>query len=88
MRVELRALSYQAVEGMWTGGNVGSALIKVVATNRAGQTYEKSYRGKQEVRSAFIGTQEINAQVVNGAVTEAVEQLFQDEELLTCLAES
>lgn len=85
-RVELRSLQYDASIGLWTGGNIGKAAIKIVATNSLGKTYEMTYRGQKEIRTAFVGSQETNTNVVNGALTEAIEEIFLDEKLLNFLA--
>ena len=87
MRVELRTLAYDASMGLWTAGNVGSAVVKVIATAPSGKTYEKSYRGQREIRTAFVGSQETNANVINDALSDALDQVFSDEELLKNLAE-
>ncbi|MEW6101853.1 MAG: YajG family lipoprotein [Candidatus Omnitrophota bacterium] len=71
---------------MWTGGNIGKSTIKVIATNPAGKTYEKSYHGQKEIRTCFIGSQETNSQVVNCAFDAAIENIFKDDELMQFLA--
>ncbi len=85
LKVELRSLAYDNAVGLWTGGNIGKATIKVVATNAVGKTYEKNYRGQKEIRTFFVGSQETNAKVINGAFEEAILRMFEDEELLKFL---
>jgi uncharacterized lipoprotein YajG len=85
MKVSLRTLAYDTAMGFWTGANIGKTVIKVTATNGAGQEYEKSYRSQKEIRTAFIGSQETNSKVVNEAFGEAVSKIFEDQELLNHL---
>lgn len=86
MRVELRVLAYDTAVGLWTAGNIGKSTIKVAATSPAGKTYEKTYHGKKEVRTCFIGSQETNSKVINYAFDAAIENIFKDEELMKFLA--
>ncbi len=81
LRVELRALSYDTAMGLWTGGNIGKSTIKIIANNSSGKTYEKSYRGQKEIRTVFVGSQETNSKVVNEALSEALNKVFEDKEL-------
>lgn len=85
MRVELRVLQYDTAMGLWTGGNIGKATIKVVATSPLGKTYEKSYHGQKEIRTCFVGSQETNSKVVNCAFDSAIENIFKDDELINFL---
>ena len=85
VKVQLRSLAYDTAVGLWTGGNIGKATIKVVATNSDGKTFEKNYRGQKEVRTVFVGSQETNAKVINEAFSEAIQRMFEDEELLKFL---
>lgn len=86
LKVELRSLAYDTSMGFWTGGNIGKATLKVVATNPSGGTYENAYRGQEEIRTAFIGSQETNAKVVNDALNGALERAFADQALWEFLA--
>jgi uncharacterized lipoprotein YajG len=86
MRVELRALAYDTAVGLWTGGNIGKAVVKVVASKPSGKTFEKSYRGQKEIRTIFVGSQETNSKVINGALDEVIKKVFEDKELLNFLA--
>ncbi|MFA5125277.1 MAG: YajG family lipoprotein [Patescibacteria group bacterium] len=85
MKVELRVLAYDVEMGFWTGGNIGKSTIKIVATNAAGQTYEKMYHGQREIRTCFLGSQETNAKVVNCAFSAAIENIFNDKDLIDFL---
>lgn len=87
MKGELRSLEYTSSMGLWTGGNIGTAVVKIIATDSSGKTYEKTYRGQSEVRTCFVGSQETNSKVVNDALTEALNKVFEDKELLSFLAQ-
>ncbi len=87
MKAELRSLEYITSMGFWTGGNIGTAVVKIIATKPSGKTYEKTYRSQKEVRTAFVGSQETNAKVVNGALTDTMNKVFEDRELFKFLAE-
>ncbi len=87
LKVTLRTLSYDSSAGLWTQGNIGKAAVKLVASQASGKTYEKTYRGQQEIRTAFVGSQETNAKVVNGALNDMLEKVFADTELWSFLAQ-
>ena len=87
LRVELRSLSYDTAMGLWTGGNIGKSIIKIVGTNSANKTYEKSYHGQKEIRTVFVGSQETNAKVVNEALAETLNKIFEDRDLWNFLVQ-
>jgi len=87
IKAELRSLSYETSMGFFTGGNIGTAVLKVIASQPSGKTYEKTYRSEKEIRTAFIGSQETNAKVVNDALADALNKVFEDRELLVFLAQ-
>ncbi len=85
LRVEIRTLDYDVSMGLWTGSNLAKASIKVLAHN-AGKTYEKVYRGQGEIRTMWVASQETNAKIINAAVSEVLNKMFADQELLAFLA--
>lgn len=87
MKTELRSLSYNTSMGLWTGGNIGTAMVKVIATQPSGKTYEKTYRSEKVIRTAFIGSQETNAKVVNESLNEALKKVFEDKDLMQFLTQ-
>jgi len=87
VKAELRSLAYTTVMGLWTGGNVGTAVVKVIANQPSGKTYERTYRSQKQIRSFFVGSQETNTKVVNQALTDALNKVFEDKELLKFLAQ-
>jgi len=87
LKVTLRSLSYDASRGLWTAGNIGEATVRIMASQVSGKTFEKTYRSQKEIRTAFIGSQETNAKVVNGALNDVLDKIFADEELWRFLAQ-
>lgn len=87
MKAELRSLTYTTSMGFWTGGNIGTAVVKIIATQPSGKAYERTYRSQKEIRTAFVGSQETNSRVVNEALSEAVSKVFEDRVLLEFLAQ-
>ena len=87
VKVELRTLSYETASGLLRGANLGQAILKLVASQPSGKTYERTYRSQQEIRTFFIASAETNAKVVNDALTDALQQMFADAALWRFLAE-
>lgn len=87
LKVELRSLAYDTSMGIWTGGNIGKAAVKVVALQPSGRTYENTYRSQKEIRTVFIGSQETNTTVINDALNDVLNQIFADTELWNFLTQ-
>jgi len=85
LAVYIRFLKYETVTGLWTGGNIGKAGLRVQATND-GNTYEKSYQAQSEIRTVWAGSQETNAKVINQAVSDVVKKMVEDKNLMALLA--
>lgn len=85
MRVEIRSLDYDVSAGLWTAGNHAKSSVKVVANN-GDQNYERMYRGQSEIRTAFVASQETNSKIINAAISEVLNRMFEDKELLEFLA--
>lgn len=85
--VEIRAVKFEANMGFWTGGNTGTCSFKVKVINKE-DTFEKMYRGDNEIRTAFAASQETISKVVNEAVEEALTNMFKDQQLLDFLAKN
>ena len=81
LKVELRSLSYDTSTGLWTAGNIGKAALKILATKESNKTFEKTYRSQNEIRTAFIASQETNAKIINAALSDALNKVFSDNEL-------
>jgi uncharacterized lipoprotein YajG len=85
VKVEIRSVEYDTSMGLWTAGNMANSAIKVIAYNES-KNYEKMYRSQVEIRTAFVASQETNAKIINQAVSDVIEKMFQDEDLLSFLA--
>ena len=86
LKIELRVLEYKTAMGLWTGGNIGTAAVKAIVTLPSGKGYEKSYRSQKDVRTLWASRQETNARVINEALTEVINKMFEDQNLLEILA--
>lgn len=86
LTVEVRFLDYSTSQGMFTGGvNIRGALK--ASAQRDGQTYEQLYRSDKEERVVVVPTAKTNEQWINTALSEVLQQLFNDQGLMTFLAQ-
>jgi uncharacterized lipoprotein len=85
LKVEVRLISYSTSTGLWTGGVHTKAAIKAVASNNE-KTYEKLYRAENEVRKAFVPSAKTNIRLINEIVSQVLQKLFQDQDLMAFLA--
>lgn len=83
---EVRLLEYSTSTGLFTGGVHIRAAIKVRATAPGGKTHEKLYRSDREERVAVVPTAEKNEAWINRGLSEVIEQIFDDDQLLNLLA--
>jgi uncharacterized lipoprotein len=83
---EVRLLEYSTSVGVFTGGVHIRAAIKVRAASSSGKTHEKLYRSDHEERVAVVPTAEKNEAWINRGLSEVIEQIFTDEQLLDLLA--
>ena len=86
LNAEVRLLEYSTSTGFFTGGVHIRAAIKVRAYAPGGKTYEKLYRSDREERVAVVPTAEKNEAWINRGLSEVIEQIFADDELLDLLA--
>ena len=85
LKVEIRAIDYSTEFGIWTGGNLTKTALKVVVQDKSKIFYEKTYRGENEIRTAFVASQETNAKIINNAVADVLNKMFADEMMLESL---
>ncbi len=86
LSVEVRLLEYSTSQGFWTGGvNIKGALKAVASKN--GKTYEKMYRTDKEERVVVVPTAETNEKWINGALSEVLRQLLDDNGLTMFLTQ-
>ena len=80
LTVELRLLEYSTSTGFWTGGVQIQGTLKAIA-GKDGKTYEQMYRSDKQERVAVVPTAEVNERWINDALTDVLNQLFQDSAL-------
>lgn len=85
MHVEIRAIEYNAGIGMWTVSTKTAAALKVTCRNNE-KTYENLYRAETEKRGMSTAFAETNEILINRVVSEALDKILQDKELLTFLS--
>lgn len=86
LKVEIRLLQYSTSTGFWTGGIHMKSTLKAVA-KKDGKEYENIYRVDNEKRVFFVPGSSKNEQIINQAISEVLQKLFQDQELISFLAE-
>ncbi|SRR6266446_377873 len=85
MRVDLRLLEYEVTMGFWTGTMSSRAALKVTCTNGT-ETFDKLYRSNHEEHSMWVQTAASNNRQLSLAVSDVLDQMFRDQELLAFLA--
>ncbi len=85
LKVEIRLLEYSTSTGFFTGGIHTKAALKAIA-NANGKIYEKIYRVDNEKRVVVVPTASANEKYLNQLVSEILNKLFQDQELIATLA--
>ena len=86
LKVEIRLLEYSTSTGFWTGGVHTKATLKAIA-NVNEKTYENLYRVDNEKRVFFVPSASANQKLLDELVSEVLNKLFQDNELIAFLAE-
>ena len=82
-----RLLEYSTSQGFWTGGVHVKGALKAYAS-RASDNYERVYRSEKEERTVIVPTAESNENLINTALTELLNQVFEDTGLFKFLAAS
>jgi len=85
LKVEIGLIKYQMHSGDWTVGVYTKAAFKAEATNK-GETYKNFYRVENQKRAGLPPSAETNDRLINQAVSQVVQKLFDDQELITFLA--
>jgi len=85
LSVEIRALSYDTSVGFWTGGVEVKSALKASA-KRGTLEYDKLYRSDEEKRVAVVPTAAKNEEWINAALTDVLNQMFNDLGLMRHLA--
>ena len=85
MTVEIRMLEYSTAQGFWTGGVQIQGAMKAIASKN-GKMYEHMYRSEKKERVVVVPTAKTNEQWINSALSDVLNQLFEDSGLFTFLA--
>ncbi len=85
LKVEIRLIEYSTSAGMFTGGVHTKTTLKTIANND-GKFYENFYRVENEHRVAVVPSADVNERWINEALSEAIQKLLDDTELISHLA--
>jgi len=85
LTLEIRMLEYSTSAGFWTAGVHVQGAIKAVAV-RGAETYDRMYRTENEQRIVIVPTASTNEKWINEALTEVLQQFFDDTGLFRFLA--
>lgn len=86
MRVELRAIDYKVTQGFWAGGLTVDVAMKAICIVERQRLHEKLHRGHYEDAIQVVQSQSQNETYINTALSEAINQVLGDRDLLQCLA--
>lgn len=87
LRVEIRNLDYNVIVGFWAGTLKVDCSMKSVCVRNGGRPYELLHRGEFTESVQVVQGAEANNHYVSEAVSDAVNSLLADRELMQCLAE-
>ncbi len=85
LKVEIGLIKYQMSSGDWTVGVHTRTALKAEATNK-GETYKNFYRVENDQRAGLPPSAKTNDRLINQAVSQVLQKLFDDQELITFLA--
>lgn len=85
LTIEVRLLEYSTSQGFWTGGVHIKGALKAIAV-RGANNYERMYRTEKEERVVIVPTAEVNERWINDALTNVLNQVFDDVGLFKFLA--
>jgi hypothetical protein len=87
LRIELRALEYGVAPGIVLATLRTGAAMKGICIIGNTRPYEKLYRGEHEESILVVQFASQNEQYLNEALSQAIQNLVQDQELIRCLAQ-
>ena len=87
LRVELRALEYRAIQGLFSGTLKTEAAMKGICVVDLLRPYEKLYRGEHEETILVVQGADSNNKYINLALSHAINNLLRDSSLLQCIAD-
>ena len=85
LTVEIRNLSTKNIMGFWSGTLRDEMSLKGICHGANGAEYEKMYNGLFETSIQVVPSGEANNRYVSATVSDAVNQLVNDDALLGCL---
>lgn len=88
LHIEIRNLSSKNIMGFWAGTLRDEFGLKAFCKSDSGAEYQKMYNGVFETSIQVVPTGEANNKYVSSAVSDGVNQLVNDDGLLSCLAGS
>ena len=86
IKVELRSLEYFTTTGFWTGGVHTKSALKVTAKNLS-KEFEDFYRIEKEERVMVGPGAQSNEKMINSALSEILQKLFDDQNLFKFLGD-
>ena len=86
--VELRAIDYKVTQGFWAGALNVDVAMKAVCSVDGRRVYEKLHRGHSDESIQLAQTGSANERYINSALSQAINNVLSDGELLRCLASS
>jgi len=87
LRVEIRNIDYVVIRGFWAGTLRVDVGLKAICIRGTARPYEKLHRGEFVESVQVVQQGEANSRYINTAVSEAVNALLADQELMECLAQ-
>lgn len=86
LRVEIRNLDYVVNSGFWAGKLNVEFLLKGICVKGSNRPYEQMYRGEFRTNVQVVQGEEANNRYVNGVVSDAINSLLRDPQMMGCLA--
>lgn len=83
--VDIRHVAFEEHTGVATNKRFAEAAVSARVMRGSTILFERLYRGSSENRGLFAGSASGNASLVNTAMSEALQKLASDKELLTAL---
>lgn len=87
LRVELRALDYNVLVGFWAGTLKVDTAMKAICRLGGLRPYEEVHRGEFTESVQVVQGAEANNGYVSSSVSQAVNSLLGDQQLMACLAQ-
>ena len=88
LRVEIRNLDYGVTMGFWAGSLRTECGLKAVCIIGANRPYEHLYRGEHQESVQVVQGAEANERYLNDALSQAINSLLQDNQLIQSLKQN